>query len=75
MPNTIKPIASIDTDLLADVQGGCGKRRRRCCGCGSKQVNIVNNYAAAPAAPAPAPAPSGGGGGWSVDVSTSYAQA
>lgn len=73
MPHTIQPFASIDTDLLTDVNGGC--KRRRCCGCGTKQVNIVNNYGAAPPAPAPAPAAPSGGGGWSVDVSTSYAQA
>ena len=60
--------ASIDHDLLAGVQGGCGGRRRRCGGC--KNVNIVNNYAApAPAAPAPS------GGGPAVDVSVGYQQA
>lgn len=60
---------SIDTDILSDVQGGCG--RRRCHGgCGTKNVSIVNNYAAAPAA-APAPAaPSNSG----VSVSVGYQQ-
>ncbi len=67
MSNTKASFASIDTDLLADVQGGCGRRRCRG-GCGTK--NVVNNYAAAPA-PAPAPASNG----WSVDVSAGYAQA
>lgn len=58
---------SIDTDILSDVQGGCGRRR---CGCGTKNVSIVNNYAAAPAA-APAPAaPSNSG----VSVSVGYQQ-
>jgi hypothetical protein len=66
MNTTTSSIFSIDTDLLADVQGGCG--RRRCRGGCNKQVNIVNNYAAP--APAPAPAPSGS----SVSVSVGYAQ-
>ena len=63
MNDNTKPsqVASIESDLLAGVQGGCGKRR--CC-C-TKQVNI-NKYAA------PAPAPSGGP---SVDVSVGYQQA
>ena len=60
---------SIDTDILSDVQGGCGGRRR-CCGCGTKNVSIVNNYAAAPAAPA-APVQSNSG----VSVSVGYQQA
>lgn len=64
MTNT-KPFTSIDLDLLADVQGGCGKKR--CC---CKNVNVVNNYAA-PAAPAPAPVSTGA----SVDVSVGYQQA
>ena len=74
MTNTKASFASIDTDLLADVSGGCGRRRRCRGGCGQKNVNIVNNYAAAPPAPAPqaAPAPSSN---WSVNVSAGYAQA
>jgi hypothetical protein len=72
MTNTKASFASIDTDLLADVQGGCGRRRCRG-GCGTRNVNIVNNYAAPAAAPAPAPAaPSSN---WSVNVSAGYAQA
>ena len=74
MTNTKASFASIDTDLLADVQGGCGRRRRCRGGCGTKNVNIVNNYGAAPA-PAPAPAAPSGGGGWSVNVNAGYAQA
>lgn len=65
MTNT-QAFSTIATDLLADVQGGCGKRRRCCC----KNVNVVNNYAAAPAAPA---APSGTS--VAADVSVGYAQA
>jgi hypothetical protein len=67
MTNNTQALASIDTDLLSDVQGGCGGRRR-CCGCGQKNVNIVNNYGAAPAAAAPSAGPS-------VDVNVGYAQA
>jgi len=61
--NNTKPsqFASIELDLLAGVQGGCGKKR--CSGC-NKQVNINNNYA--PAAPAPS--------GPAVDVSVGYQQ-
>jgi hypothetical protein len=70
MTNTKASFASIDTDLLADVQGGCG--RRRCRGCGTKNVSIVNNYATAPA---PAPAPAAPASNWSVNVSAGYAQA
>lgn len=73
MTNTKASFASIDTDLLEDVQGGCG-RRRRCCGCGTKNVSVVNNYAAAPAAPAAAPA-AAPSNNWSVNVSAGYAQA
>lgn len=65
--NTPTTFSSIDTDLLTDVQGGCGGRgccrKRRC----SQQVNVTNNYAAAPAA---APARSGS----SVDVSVGSPQ-
>lgn len=52
MPNTTQPapFASIDIDTLADVQGGCGKKR--CC-CPAPQATAI----AAPAAPAPAPLP------------------
>jgi hypothetical protein len=69
MPNNTQ-FASIDSDLLTDVQGGCGGKRRRCCGCSTKNVNVVNNYGAAPAPAAPAPAP----GGPAVDVSVGYQQ-
>ena len=67
-PST-SPFSSIDTALLTDVQGGCGRKRgcRRCC---NKTVNITNNYAA----PAPAPAAPAPSGGTSVDVSVGYAQ-
>jgi hypothetical protein len=74
MTNTKASFASIDTDLLADVQGGCGRRRRCRGGCGTKTVNIVNNYGAAPAPAAPAPAPAAPSG-WSVNVNAGYAQA
>ena len=68
MPNTKSTFDSIDSSFLADVNGGCGRRR---CRCGGKTVNIVNNYGAAPAAPAAAPAPSG----TAVDVNVGYQQA
>lgn len=71
MTNT-QAFASIDINTLSDVQGGCGGRRHCRGGCGTKNVSIVNNYAAAPAA-APAPAPSGGNSG--VSVSVGYGQA
>lgn len=72
MPNTNQAheFASIDTVLLADVQGGCGRKRRRCGGCCSSTV--INNIQQAPAAAAPAPAPSGGP---QVDVNVGYQQA
>jgi len=72
MPNNISQFASIETVLLTDVQGGCGGRRRRCGG-HNKNVNIVNNYGAAPA-PAPAAAAPTGGGGTAVDVNVGYQQ-
>lgn len=69
---TIQPdFASIDTTLLADVQGGCGGRKHRRCGGGCTIINNNIQQAAAPApvaAPAPAPAPS-------VDVNVGYQQA
>ena len=67
MTNT-KAFISIDTDLLSDVQGGCGRRRRCGGGCGTKNVSIVNNYAAAPAPVQAAPSNSG------VSVSVGYQQ-
>lgn len=68
--NQAHEFASIDTALLADVQGGCGRKRRRCGGCCSNTV--INNIQQAPAAmPAPAaPAPSG----TAVDVNVGYQQ-
>lgn len=60
--------ASIETVLLADVQGGCGGRRRCRGGC-NNNVNIVNNFGAA-AAPPPPPT-----GGTAVDVNVGYQQA
>jgi hypothetical protein len=74
MPNTNQAheFASIDTVLLADVQGGCGRKRRRCGGgCNTVINNIQQAPAAAPAA-APAPGPSGGP---QVDVNVGYQQA
>ena len=67
MPNTKSTFSSIDTNLLADVSGGCGGRR---CRHRSKVVNIVNNYNSAPAAAAPAAST----GGLAVNVSAGYAQ-
>jgi hypothetical protein len=74
MPNTNQAheFASIETVLLADVQGGCGGRRRRRCGGGCSNT-VINNIQQAPAAaPAAAPAPSGGP---QVDVNVGYQQA
>lgn len=67
MPNTTE-LASIDSTLLADVSGGCGRRRHRC---GGRNTTIINNNiqqaepVAAPAAPA----------GPAVDVNVGYQQA
>lgn len=68
MPDTNSTFSSIDTNLLADVSGGCGGGR---CRHRSKVVNIVNNYNSAPAQAAPAAAPTGG---LAVNVSAGYAQ-
>ena len=71
MPNTkTSAFSSIDSTVLAGVNGGCGSHR---CHHGgrSKVVNIVNNYGAPAAAPAPAPS---GGNGVAVNVSAGYAQ-
>lgn len=60
MPNTTSPsptFESIDSAFLADVQGGCGKKKG--CTCAPQAIAIA---APAPAAPAPRPP---------VDVSTS----
>jgi hypothetical protein len=57
MPITTQPtFESIDSSALADVTGGCGKKRGRCC-C---------------PAPAPQPVAAAPSGGSSVDVSVSY---
>jgi hypothetical protein len=67
MPNTIQAheLASIDTSLLADVQGGCGKKRRGCC-----NNTVINNIQQAPSAAPPPPPPSG----TAVDVNVGYQQ-
>jgi hypothetical protein len=72
MPNTEPAITEIDTTILADVSGGCG-RKRRCGGCNNSQ-QVVNNYYAAPAAPAAPVAPlQPASTGISTDVSVTYA--
>ena len=72
MPNTTS-FESISTTLLADVSGGC-KRRRKCC-CPQPQAPQASgsfNFSAQAqfGTAAPQAAPSGGS---SVDVSVGYA--